>query len=576
MCGILVTTRRDRPFSHKLLKTLQNRGPDAYGFWVDPEIGMGHTRLSIIGLDERGTQPMEDERYVIAYNGEIYNYIALRDRLQAQGVAVQGITDTEVLLAAWAHWGPDALLELEGFWAFTVLDKVERTVTMVRDQFGIKPLYYLVDDDGVIAASLLGTIADCLPTPPALDYDALSEYVRYQFTFGNKTFFQGVRKVMPGQMVTVSLDDLKVTQKRYEDIMDVPAERQPVTQRWIDETRELLRQCVIESTISDTSFTTFCSGGIDSSLITRLAKPEIAYHCNYSDPDCNETFFARQVVEDMDTRLFVVNAREDFNIVDKINDIVQDFDDPTIGSVILPLDDLLSQVKRRYKVILTGTGGDELFGGYVRFQLVMGRCYHDSYKNLFAKVRGLPDTTTRFEMTHRKGNPSLYSFYDPAAANAFAEAFADCRKGRDDLEAMLCFDRRYFLQGLLNIDDKMCGRHSLESRPSLLHQRLVRHLMHLDPTEMVKDRVLKSVLRRIATGVLPDSLVHRQDKMGFTTPIGTFINQSSHLIRQQIHSSPFRDLYNLNGIHFTADSKYSRETFGLLILDLWLNRYARR
>ncbi|HEX3868315.1 MAG TPA: asparagine synthase C-terminal domain-containing protein, partial [Gemmatimonadaceae bacterium] len=334
---------------------------------------------------------------------------------------------------------------------------------------------------------------------------------------------------------------------------------------------------------SDTSFTTFCSGGIDSSLITRLAGPDVAYHCNYSDPDCNETFFAQQVVKGNRERLFVVNAREDFNLVDRLTDIVRDFDELSIGSVILPLDDLLAQVKRRYKVILTGTGGDELFAGYVRYQLVLGECYQDSYRALFAKMRTVDDRAARFEMTHQKGDTRLFRFYEPAVEQTFRAAFEGCYGSEDpsdpadrrDLAAMLRFDRRYFLAGLLNIDDKMCGRHSLESRPSLLHQDLVRHVLQLDPAGLLSNGELKPVLRRVASPTLPKSVLHRTDKMGFTTPVGTFVNKSSGFVREQITNSPFRELYDLRKMNLTAETKYSREVFGLLMLDLWLNEYAK-
>jgi len=140
---------------------------------------------------------------------------------------------------------------------------------------------------------------------------------------------------------------------------------------------------------------------------------------------------------------------------------------------------------------------------------------------------------------------------------------------------MLQFDRRYFLSALLNIDDKMCGRHGLEGRPSLLHQKLVRHINRLHPSALLSGEELKPILRAIAAPVLPKSVVHRTDKMGFTTPIGTFVNNSSHLIREQITGSRFADLYDLRRLNLTAETKFSREVFGLLMLDLWLNRYAR-
>jgi asparagine synthase (glutamine-hydrolysing) len=427
----------------------------------------------------------------------------------------------------------------------------------------------------VCASSLLRTVLDAAEVPRDLDYEALSEYCRYQFTFGDKTFLKGVKKVLPGHYVEIDLATHRVSMHRYEDILaPVEGELHTLTAPWLEETRALLSECVLDSTISDTSFTTFCSGGIDSSLITRLATPDVAYHCNFSDPECNETFFAQQVIDGTGTRLFVVNAQEEFNLVQRLADIVTDFDELTIGSVILPLDDLLAQVKRRYKVILTGTGGDELFAGYVRYQLVLGECFQDSYRALFNRVRQLPTAADRFEATHSKGEVGLYRFYQPAVEQTFRAAFEECRLEGDDLAAMLRFDRRYFLSGLLNIDDKMCGRHSLESRPSFLHQRLVRHVQKLDPRAMLSNGDLKPVARRLAAGTLPRSVTHRTDKMGFTTPIGTFVNQSAGYIREQISNSRFRDLYDLKSMSFHADTKFSREVFGLLMLDLWLNEYG--
>jgi asparagine synthase (glutamine-hydrolysing) len=243
--------------------------------------------------------------------------------------------------------------------------------------------------------------------------------------------------------------------------------------------------------------------------------------------------------------------------------------------VILPLEDLLGQVRRRYKVLLTGTGGDELFAGYVRYQLAMGECHQESYRALFQKMRNLPALADRFEMTHRKGDTSLYRFYEPSVVDTFKDAFSTPGAEANPLQAMLQFDRRYFLSALLNIDDKMCGRHGLEGRPSLLHQDLVRHINKLDTTTLMRSGELKPVLRDIASGVLPNDVVHRSDKMGFTTPIGTFVNNSSHLIREQITGSRFSDLYDLRRMNLTAENKFSREVFGLLMLDLWLNRYAR-
>lgn len=577
MCGILVTSGLNIPFHHRQLQSLRKRGPDEIGFWVDSHVQMAHARLAIIGLDERSTEPLENDTHVLCYNGEIYNFSDLRRRLEAEGIHLPDANDALVLLHAWSRWGKDILKDLHGFWAFAVYDKRRRKLELVRDQFGVKPLYFWHSGTQVCVSSLLRNIVELVPQALALDYTALSEYVRYQFTFGDKTFFQQVRKVLPGHVTTIDLQSGEVSDSCYEDIFAATeGPLRTLTDDWVHDTRELIRECVLESTISDISFTTFCSGGLDSSLITRIAEPEITYHCNFSDPECNETFFARQVVEGTNIRLFVVNAQESFNLVERVAGILEDFDEPTIGSVILPLEDLLSQVKRRYKVVLTGTGGDELFAGYVRYQMSLGECYQDSYKAMFARLRKLPTLEERFEFSHRKGDPRLYTFYQPAVEQTFHQAFHECRNGHDDLCAMMAFDRRYFLAGLLNIDDKMCGRHSLESRPSLLHQKLVRHIRQLDFHAFLLNGELKPLLRRASQGIVPNAVLHRTDKMGFTTPIGTFINHNSHLVREQVQNSRFRELYDLKKMSLTAETKFSREVFGLLMLDLWLNRYATR
>ncbi len=575
MCGILGLVGAPGTFNHRLLHSLRKRGPDAVGFWSDGLVHLAQTRLAIIGLDERGTGPLENESHVLAYNGEIYNFNDLRRRLEAVGVYTSGANDAAVLLQAWRHWGPRVLEELTGFWAFVIYDKVRRKLFLARDQFGVKPLYYWHSRNATYVASLLRTLLDVVGEGPELDYAALSEYVQYQFTFGDKTFVKQIRKVLPGHLVEIDLDSGAISSRCYEDIFGATQEPlRRVTPEVVEETRRLLVECILESTISDTPFTTFCSGGIDSSLITRITRPEVAYHGNYSDPDCNETFYAQRAVEDTATRLFVVNAQESFDLVARLKDLIEDFDELSIGSVILPLDDVLAQVKRRYKVILIGTGGDELFGGYVRYQLAVGECFQESYRPLYQKTQHLATAAERFELTHRKGELAYYTFFESDVHKTFRDAYEACRHGDDDLSAMLRFDRKYFLAGLLNIDDKMCGRHSLEGRPSLLHQRFVRHVQGLDTRDFFHGAQLKPLLRQAAEGIVPPAILQRTDKMGFTTPIGTFVNRSSHLIREQLANSRFRHLYDLRRMNFTAETKFSREIFGLLILDLWLNRYV--
>jgi asparagine synthase (glutamine-hydrolysing) len=555
MCGFLLTAGPTGPWHHRMLGGLRRRGPDGIGFLADGPVRIAQTRLAILGLDDRSLAPLENDRHVLAFNGEIYNFLSL---------SREHASDTSALLQAWTRNAPDPdglLRQLHGFWAFAVYDKARRVISLVRDQFGVKPLYYATTKAGLVAGSTLAAVRSMLPESPSLDHDSLSEYVRYQLPLTDRTFFQGVKRVLPGHVVEYDVASRRVSMRCYEDIWS-PDGGRLADDAWVAGAREILTDCVVEATTSDAGYTTTCSGGLDSSLVTRLAEPRIAFHGNFSDPECNETRWAQSALDGSDTRLFVVNCDETTPITERIRSLVEDFDDLAVGSAILPLDDLFRRVRERERVILLGTGGDELFGGYVRYRLVAGECPQDSYRGLFEAMQraDLVSEAMRFEFCHRKGDPRLYRFFqDPL------ERFFAVYKGPID------FDRRFFLPGLLTIDDRMTGRHGIEGRPALLHQRFVRHVARLHPDEHAGD---KPIMRRIARGVLPDDVIGRSDKMGFTTPVGTMINADAHRIREQLTSSRFRDLYDLRRMSFTADTKFSREVWGLVLLDSWLERYA--
>ena len=575
MCGIVLATPSSTAFSHKSLANLSRRGPDGIGFWADDAIQIGHTRLAIIGLDERGREPLESPHHVLTFNGEIYNFERFREQLIQKGYPVEGANDSETLLYCWQEWGIDILREMSGFWAFAIYDKDKKTITLVRDQFGVKPLYYAHGRDGLVASSLLRTVIELLDQAPELDFQAMSEYVRYQFTFGDKTFVKQVRKVLPGHAVEIDLKSGEAKDITYDDLLATrPDQLRDIDGDWMAETREKLPAWILESTISDTSFTTICSGGLDSSLITLLSKPTKTFHAYYSDPDCNELAWVKRAAQGTDIDLVAIQASESFDLVSKMDSIIEDFDELSIGSVILPLDDLLAKVTEENKVVLVGTGGDELFGGYSRYQLTLGECHQESYRQLFERMEGIKSPAKRFEFTHQKGNVNLYKFYEASAEASFFSAFEDSQKGGSIVDGMLQFDRRYFLAGLLNIDDKMCGRHSLEGRPSFLHQEMVRHLLGVKQEQLMRGNELKPVMRELGRGILPQSIVERKDKMGFTTPIGTFSDNSTDRIQEQLAYSKFKDFYQLDQVEYKSVNKYSREIFGLLALDLWLNKFA--
>jgi hypothetical protein len=194
------------------------------------------------------------------------------------------------------------------------------------------------------------------------------------------------------------------------------------------------------------------------------------------------------------------------------------------------------------------------------------------------RMRLFDRTADRFEVAHRKGECSWFKFDTRPARDAFFEAFEACRTENDvpnkDLEAMLRFDRKFFLPALLNIDDRICGRYGVESRPALLQQDLVRRISEVPVGSTLGAPLQKPLLQALAANYIPQAIARRSDKMGFTTPIGTFVQQSRKTIRTQLEDSPFRHLYSLPKGPLPVSGKFSREVFGLLMMDLWLNRYA--
>lgn len=525
---------------------------------------MAQTRLAIVGLDDRSLAPLEGLRYVLAFNGEIYNYVELADRLE-----VRPTSDTAVLLQGFEIEGRTFLDRCEGFWSLALFDKLWGQVTLARDAMGVRPLYWTRLDGGLVASSTLAPLLERLrPIKPTLNEAALSDWARYQFVLDPRsTFFEGIFRLAPGEILQF---DPSAAGERYPErlafsrVWDQQGDR-PLDAQWVREAREVLRCSIASASTGDRAVTSTCSGGLDSSLVTRMAEPSVAYHSNFTDPDCNETQWAKAALEGSPTRLMVVNAREHFDLVARLDGLVEDFDELTVGSVILPLENLFAEVARRYRVVLLGTGGDELFGGYTRYAMAMGECPDDHYRAAFDRLKG-ETPGERFEELHTKGNPSLFAFDDGKARERLRMALGPAPTYGD----LVDFDRRRFLPALLNIDDKIAGRFGLEGRPALLHQAFVRKALELAPEASPN----KLALREIARGILPDSVIDRTDKMGFTTPIGTFVDASASRIRETLHDSRFHDLYHLDRVRFTSESKWSRDLFGLVLLDCWLRRYA--
>jgi asparagine synthase (glutamine-hydrolysing) len=372
MCGIIgvvASCAADRGAAiEKALQLMHHRGPDDRGVWVDDSIMLGHTRLSILDLSPLGHQPMTDRsaRFAITFNGEIYNYLELRQELIELGHQFLSKTDTEVLLAAYIEWGNSCLQRLQGMFAFAIWDKVAKTLFLARDRTGEKPLYYYLRDRTFYFGSELRALVSLLPKVPDLDPAAIDAYLHYQFVPEPRTPLVGIEKLPAAHYLLIKSPELEILPQRYWSLENIaPIEGDPVTliRQQLDRTIELTLR-------SDVPVGVSLSGGIDSGGIASLAAPKYrdtlqAFSVGYPDrPAFDERRKAEKLAKQLGLPFYEVELKT-AELVDLFPDLISMSDDP-VADIAAYGHYAVSKLAadRNVKVVLGGIGGDELFWGY--------------------------------------------------------------------------------------------------------------------------------------------------------------------------------------------------------------------
>lgn len=380
MCGILGWLGDPDPErARRMRDRLAHRGPDDSGEWHDPEHGvwLGQRRLAILDLSPEGHQPMISPggRFVVTFNGEIYNYRAMRATLEQQGCRFRGHSDTEVLVTAIEVWGLESAIErLAGMFAFGLYDRQERRLWLVRDRLGIKPLYYAYGPQGIAFASELQALQPLPWLDDRLDTDALHAYFRHLCIPGPATILRGARKLLPGELLR--RDAAGVTLQRYWDIGYAARQGQANPLRMSfreagDALDAMLREIVREHMLSDVPIGAFLSGGVDSSLVAALmqaesSRPVQTYAIGFSEPSHDESGFARAVAAHLGTdhREQIVTPAD---VVATVPQVALRQDEPFADNSSVPTYLLSRFTRSAVTVALSGDGGDELFGGYPRY-----------------------------------------------------------------------------------------------------------------------------------------------------------------------------------------------------------------
>jgi asparagine synthase (glutamine-hydrolysing) len=378
MCGICGIYHFDegRAFNETALRSMaasiQHRGPDDCGFLIDKNLGLGHQRLSIIDLSKAAHQPMFDEsgRFSIIFNGEIYNYLELRQQLMNKGCRFFSNSDTEVILRLFMEEGPDAVTKLNGMFAIVIWDKVERTLFAARDRLGIKPFYYYQDNSSFAFASEIKALFKSGLVNPELNPDGLAEYLTFQFCLQEKTLFRNIRKLEPGCWMTLGAGGKTHIQKYWDLDFNVDTDHTP--DFFESELKLLLEDAVRIQLRADVPVGTHLSGGLDSSTVTCLAAslldaPIHTFSGGFRDGEkYDETRYARMAAHQAGSIHHEVFPDER-QFVEEMKSLMEAMDEPAAGPGIFPQLMVSRLAKQNVKVVLGGQGADEVFGGYTRY-----------------------------------------------------------------------------------------------------------------------------------------------------------------------------------------------------------------
>jgi len=632
MCGIVGIvdlkgpSEIDRDLLHRMNETQYHRGPDAGGLHVEPGVGFGHRRLSIIDLAS-GKQPMlnEDKTVVVTFNGEIYNFPELSIELKKCGHQFKTHSDTEVIVHAWEEWGEDCVKRFRGMFAFAVWDRNKKILFLARDRLGKKPLYYTTLPDGKF---VFGSELKSLLIHPALSREieqtAVEDYFALGYVPDPKSIFKAIHKLPPAHTLVVKKDSGATYPKEYWDIVFEPVYHR-TEQELQGELIERLREAVDIRLMSEVPLGAFLSGGVDSSAIVammaQLNPGEKVNTCSigFGDPKFNETEFAQMVADRYKTNHYLQQVdSNDFDLIDKLANM---YDEPFADSSAIPTYKVCELARKRVTVALSGDGGDENFAGYRRHRWHMNE----------ERVRGLLPAGLRKPVfgflgeTYPKMDwaPKVFrakSTFQALAKDSFeaymhsisvvvdglrsklfspgfrkqlggyhaVEVFkyhAQRSSAKDPLSLIQYIDMKTYLPGDILVKvDRASMAHSLEVRVPILDHVFMEWVAKLAPNTKLRGQEGKYIFKKALESHLPDDVLYRP-KMGFGVPIASwFRGPLKQRVRDAVLGETLRDtgifdhkcLKQLVDEHQSGMGEHSAPLWSLLMFESFLRNTAVR
>ncbi len=605
MCGIVGFNWQDHQHIQLLASMLNHRGPEQDGYHVDDGVSIGHKRLKIIDLSEQGRQPIynEDKTVCVTFNGEIFNFEGIKKELEKSGHIFKSHTDTEVLVHGYEQWGTGLLEKLNGQFAFCIFDRKKNQFFLARDRFGIKPLYYYNKDGKFIFGSELKVFMKS-NIKKAIDKNALEYYLFFCNTPSEQSILEDVNKLLPAHYLIYDLNAKKILKNEqywsisFDEQLDCGEEELKRL------TLEQIEKSVQMQLLSDVPLGAFLSGGVDSSIIVSIMRKYVkelnTFSIRFDRPQYNESHYAKIVSDKFNT----IHHEIEFNALNVRNlmeELPYYYDEPFGDPSMVPTS-LVCQVARQHVTVsLSGTGGDELFGGYPRY-------------NRFGMAKSVNHLPTIFKymlkqsaiLAHRffkiEGFHRWLTFFGPSQPDyiiylqLFNSMFPGENQGIEKLirfghyekhfkysdnasNAMNCDLYEYLPNDLLVKEDRASMAVTLEARVPLIDHELAEFAAKIPSHYKIRNKQTKYILKKAFEGILPHEILYRP-KRGFGMPLSEYMRDElkdyCHGIIFDFNQFDYFDKNELEQLwqkHQTGRSDYSRLFWNILMFNMWFNKW---
>lgn len=548
MCGFVGfcdDSKNKKKIIRDMADIIKHRGPDSDGYYVDNNIALGFRRLSIIDLD-KGSQPIfnEDKDKVIVFNGEIYNYKEIREELKSKGHKFSTNTDTEVILHGYEEYKEDILNKLRGMFTFVIYDIKEKSLFGARDFYGIKPFYYYYDNENFLFGSEIKSFLGSPNFKKELNKDMLSQYLTFQCSIGEDTFFKNTYKLLPGHYFIYKDKELEI--KKYYEVKLEPNDDKSL-EEWVSGIREVIDNSVLTHKVSDVEVGSFLSSGVDSSLIAKLSSVDKTFTVGYDNKKYSEIDYAKEFSDKINvSNVSKKISKEEY--FKEFSNVQYYMDEPLADASAVMLYFLSKTASKYVKVCLSGEGADEIFGGYNIYHEPYSVSWYNKIPYFIRKCIGILvypfRNYTGFNFLYRRskkiedryiGNAFIFEpndakkivnfNYGNKTYKDFTKPYYDKVSDLDVVTKMQYIDFNFWLiYDILLKADKMSMANSLEVRVPYLDRKVIEYASKLPSKYKIVGNETKYAFRKVAKEELADKVADKK-KLGFPVPIREWLKE---------------------------------------------------